>query len=332
MIVIHLNQLKKNLAAIRRFYPKVIGVVKNNAYGHGAVRIAQELVKEQVDYLFVNEISEAIILLEAGIEVPIMIHNSLPYEQYALLNQYPNLVITINSLAEVYEWLKYPLKQIRVQIQIDTLMNRLGIKTISDAKEAIDTMKNNAVYQIEGIYTHFASPGASKKQVALFEPFTKLMDFPMIHCAASSTYQLISFGNYARVGLELYNLNQVMDVVAKPISIRMLPKHTSVGYNEEYTAQEDEKIAVLPLGYGNGYTRRLQGFYVLCKNKKYPIVGRICMNHIFVKIDEDITCDDLFELTSLSLPASELANYIGSSIYEVNTMFCLQELIYDDLS
>ena len=329
MIEINLHNLKANINYYASSQKKLIGVVKNNAYGHGSITIAKALVNFGLDYLFVNELEEALPLVEAGIKVPILIHNSLNTNEYHYLSKYPNLVVTLNSYQDYLSLLADPkLDKVKVHLQIDTKMNRLGIKTYQEYEQLLKMLIAHSKFIIEGIYTHFASLEVMNEQINTFRPFAEAYPYPMVHCAASATAHLCSYGNYARIGLGLYHHQQLMSVKVKPLKIQYLEAGEALGYNGKYVAKEKEIIAVLPLGYGDGYSRRFEGFHVYCNEKYYEIVGRICMNHLFVKVDKYINLDSVFEVLSPKIPASLLAEYINTIPYEIYTMWQYRKVKY----
>jgi|SRR5690554_3137910 len=328
MILVDLNNLELNVKALSEDGRGLIAVVKNNAYGCGAVRVSKKLEAIGVNYLFVVDYDEATELLENNIKTNIIVHNSISKEYLYLIDKYSNLIPTINDLEDVFLLQKSKAKKIKVHVQVDTKMNRLGFKGEGSFHKAIELLNNDNKFFIEGIYTHFVDSKALG-QVERFQEFIGDYSFPMVHCASSRTYPHIKFGNYKRIGLDLYDINQVMTLQAKVINIRKLTKGEYLGYNSAYQATDDVLIAIIPLGYGNGYLRSFKDFKVYASGKFYPIVGRICMNHIFVKVDEDISLDTIFELTSPNLPATELAEYINLSCnHEVYTLFKVRKVEY----
>src|SRR5690606_27692013 len=129
-------------------------------------------------------------------------------------------------------------------------------------------------------------------------------------------------------GLGLYDINQVMSVKTKAIKLIDIKQGESVGYEAEYVASKDTKLAVLPIGYGDGYRRRFEGFYVYANKKHYNIVGRICMNHVFVEVDDEVDEHTIFEVLSENIKASELGKYANCSNYEIYTMFKVNGVKY----
>lgn len=318
MLIINLSKLEENVLKITK-KTNLIAVVKNNAYGCGVIPVSKKLLSLGVKILFVNDASEALELLNHKIDAQIIIHNSLTAKDLFLL-KHPNIIPSINSFADCLLLQNYP--QIKVHIQIDTGMNRLGIKTLAEYQESITFLKTKNII-IDGLYTHFASTQKAPLQLAKFQKFIAVIKVPIVHLSSSAT---LSSGNYARIGLNLYN--NVMSIIVKPIAIRLLVKGESIGYDSLYTASEDEKIAILPLGYGNGYFRKYEGFHIYSQGKFYPIVGRICMNHLFIRIDDNIDLNSQCEVLSENIPASTLADYTSLSLYELYTNFKFREVKY----
>ena len=317
MIEVNLNNLKKNVETIKNTSKGLIGVVKNDAYGCGIVEIGKYLVEIGVSYLLVNDISEGLKLVQNNILVPIILFNGLNREDYHYLNEYSNLVISINSYNDLQDLVDNYHGPITIQIHIDTALNRSGIRDMKEFDNLLELVDNNPRVKVDGIFTHFANLEMASKQLSDFKKFVDKRDFKMVHCSASNTYEAIDYGNYVRCCLALYNINQVMRVVSKPLSVREIKKGETIGYNGLYRAEENIKIAVIPIGYGNGYRLKLTGFHVYANGNFYKVIGQICMNHIFVLVDDTITNDTIFELTSENLRADELASYVGTSTYEI---------------
>ncbi len=319
MLEINLLNLKKNVDTIRSHGRDLIGVVKNNAYGCGIVEVGKYLVEIGVNYLLVNDINEARKLIDNGITVPIIIFNSLNPNDYHYLEEYKNLVMSINSLDDCLNILNTISGNFKIQIHIDTMLNRSGIKDFDEFKELLKVIDNNPRIEVEGIFTHFASPNTVFEQLEKFKKFAEMRTFKMVHCCASSTYENVNYGNYVRCGFAMYDINQVMSLKTKPLSIRVVKKGESIGYEREYIANQDIKIAVLPIGYGNGFRLGLSGFSIYAKGNYYQVIGRICMNHIFVKVDDEVDVDTEFELISENNRASLAAKYLNTSTYEIYT-------------
>lgn len=328
MIEVNLLNLKKNVEAIKKTSKGLIGVVKNDAYGCGIVEVGKYLVEIGVEYLLVNDINEGLKLVQNGVNVPIILFNGLAKDDYHCLDLYKNLVVSINSYDDLLNLVNNYEGSFTIQIHIDTALNRSGIRELSEYKEVLKLVDSEKRITVDGIFTHFANVQMAKSQVERFKEFVALRSFKMVHCSASSTYDVIDYGNYVRCGLALYNINQVMRVTSKPLSIRNIKKGETIGYNGLYRAEDDIKIAVIPIGYGNGYRLKLSGFKVYAIGNYYKVIGQICMNHIFVLVDDSVNIDTVFELTSENLRADLLAEYVGTSTYEIYTNFHFDKRVY----
>lgn len=328
MIEVNLLNLKKNVETIRKTSKGLIGVVKNDAYGCGIVEVGNYLVEIGVSYLLVNDIDEALNLVNSGVKVPILLFNGLNRDDYHYLNKYPNLVISINSYMNLLDLVTHFNGEFTIQIQIDTALNRSGIKDMTEYDDLLKLIDKENRVRVDGIFTHFANPKMAVSQLEEFKKYVNKREFKMVHCSASSTYDLIDYGNFVRCGLALYNINQVMRVVSKPLVIRDVKKGETIGYNGLYRASEDIKVAVIPIGYGNGYRLKLSGFNVYTNGNYYKVIGQICMNHIFVLIDDYVDMNSVFELTSENLRADSLADYLGTSTYEIYTNFHFDKRVY----
>jgi alanine racemase len=164
--------------------------------------------------------------------------------------------------------------------------------------------------------------------------FTGIYPFEMVHLAASCAYRNTKVGNYVRVGLDCYGdgseggTTQIVTVRARPVSVHTVKKGSTVGYNETYVAEKDIRVALLPIGYQNGYRRSMKNFYVLCNGKKYSTIGNICMNHVYVLVDETVDYTSEFIITSPQLPIIELAEKMQTNTHEVLCSFEISDRRY----
>jgi alanine racemase len=330
---IDLKKIKENILNIQKeTNKKLIPVIKSNAYNLGDLELAK-LVKElDLDYAAVVDLREAIDLLSYDDSFKILILNSLNQDEYEYLNNYPNLAISLNNLNDITNFNNAKLnRKVNVHLQIDTGMNRLGFTDLEDFKCTLELLKQLDNVVIEGIYTHFSSLNNSKIQLEKFKNFHALYPFKMVHLAASSTYKEIDFGNYVRVGLDVYGSsknNQAIKVVCYPIAINHIKKGDSIGYNEAYLATNDMKIAVLPIGYANGFRRSLGGYKVMVDGKLYNSVGNVCMNHLFIEINDSIDMNSQFIITSPSYPIEEMAKYLNTISHEILCMLNIKNKKY----
>ncbi|MGD9886388.1 MAG: alanine racemase [Bacilli bacterium] len=333
---IDLKVIGENWDAIKQKSQKdIIAVVKSRCYGLGDQRIPKFLETIGCKILAVVDEQEALRLLESNIKTNVLVLNSVSEEFYQMANLYSNLIFSVNCLSDSLCLSNYSFnRKVKLHVQIDTGMNRLGFTNLSDYSMALTELLKNPNLQLEGLYTHFASPEYREQQETRFRPFLKTYPYSIIHCAASSTYEYSKIGNFVRVGLDLYgdgrkpHIKQSVRVGCFPLAINFVKKGESIGYDQAYKVTEDMYVAVLPIGYYNGFRRSLRGMTVLANQKRYQTIGIVCMNHLFVKVDEQVNIDTEFIITSLDLPMYELAQYLQTTPHEIWCMLNIDNKIY----
>jgi len=348
---INLGALRHNLRQVRNMIGRdtmVLGVVKADAYGHGMREISKALVNAGVEYLGVASLDEAGELRRSGIKSPIIVLGSiLPREADGVLKFNVVQAVSCLSVARALSRLaRKKRKNIKVHIKIDTGMGRLGFWH----EEAVDFVKKISSLRnitIEGIFTHFPSaeddPFFTKNQLKDFNLLVRDLsdmgiDIPIKHTSNSAA--LIDFKdahmNMVRPGLIMYglhprgdlfdrlNLRPVMKLKTKIVNVKRVPKGRSISYGRKYTANEDTDIAVIPVGYGDGYSRHLSNRAdVLIKGKRAPIVGRICMDMTMVYVGhiKDAKAGNEVVLIGAQgkdiIRAEELADLIYTVPYEI---------------
>ena len=285
LMIINVNKLIRNIYRIKKKTNKeIIAVIKSNAYNTGARPIIKYLKLANVSFFAFNTLEEYQYCQYLLINDKVLIFESLKEKQINILPK--NVRITINNIDDIYE-IKHPRI---VHIQIDTMMNRMGIKNINDFKKIIKYENIN----IEGIYTHFISNKTEYKKYRLqqqkFKEYISLYNTPIIHSAASSSLDKEIIGNYVRVGMDLYN--DAVNVYTKLGSIRYIKKGEYVGYDALYKAKKDGYIGILNIGYNEGMKEGVVKYH----DKYYPVIGKICMNHTFIKLDKPIKNSSLLNI------------------------------------
>ncbi|MFC1666860.1 alanine racemase [Candidatus Omnitrophota bacterium] len=309
---IDLGAIRHNLRKIKQVVGKgigILGVVKADAYGHGMEEVSRAIVKEGVDYLGVSSLDEARELRRVGIKNKIiMLGAILPEESEAVLRF--NVIQTVSDLriARILSKLgQAKNKNVRLHIKIDTGMGRLGFWH----KEALDFVRSIASLKrivIDGIFTHFPSAeddrlfthGQIKDFKALIEELWQHnIDIPVKH--TSNSMALIDFKdshmNMVRPGLIMYGLYPKMNLMkrldlkptlklrTKIVYVKSVSKGRSISYGRTYVTKRDTRIATIPVGYGDGYSRHLSNRAdVLIRGRRAPIVGRVCMDMSMVDV------------------------------------------------
>ena len=212
-------------------------------------------------------------------------------------------------------------------------MNRLGISNEDELKEVVKILKDNNI-EIEGIYTHIYNASNKKhyeEQVEKFKKITGKIDIKkikIVHISASEAtmnYPKLNFTNGCRLGIVMYgfygpkdlNLKSTFVLKSEVIQINEVKKGETVGYNGTHTAEKNEKIAVVAIGYADGVIRKNKGRFVYINDKKYEIVGNVCMDMMFVKVDDTVKVHDMVYVLKDNEHIEEVANYLETIPYEV---------------
>lgn len=315
-IEIDKGRLKKNIAEFERILPKgcqLMPVVKANAYGHGAVSIANELNRLGIKSFCVATVQEGVELRKNGICGDILVLGYTHSKLFYLLCEY-HLIQTVFDHAYA-ELLNAYGKKIEVHLKIDTGMHRLGIcpEAINEIFD-IYIMKNLI---ITGIYTHLCAAETLSEKDAAYTKKQEILFYEVIselikrgHACGSkhilASYGLLNYpdlgGEYARVGIALYgllsekdhvkdcpvSLSPVLSLKTRIVQVRNIYAGESVGYGLLYTADSDKTIAVLAVGYADGVPRALScgKGNVLINGKQAPVIGRVCMDQMMVDITD----------------------------------------------
>ena len=343
--LIDLGAIRYNIQQMEAHIPKDTlkwAVVKANAYGHGAVAVATA-IQNDVDGFCVSNIDEALELREAGIAKPILILGVSSLEAVPLAIQ-QQITLTVASLAWLEELLSQQanLTGLTVHIKIDSGMGRIGVRSQGDADSLIAGLKSLGA-DVEGIFTHFATADEAddskfKRQLAFFTDLVNnLVDRPrLVHASNSATsiWHAETVFNAVRLGVVIYGLNPSGSVLDLPYNIRpalsletalvhvkTLPAGQDVGYGATYTTTADEVIGTIPIGYADGWTRDLQGFHVIVDGQLCPIVGRVSMDQITVRLPKVYPLGTpvtlMGENGGASITATEVAEKRGTINYEV---------------
>ncbi len=313
---------------------KIIPVVKANAYGHGAKTVTKYLISKGIDQYAVSLLEEALELRNEFESIDILVMGIVE-DKGLLVASENNITVTISNVDQLRDLSKLQ-KQLKVHVKIDTGMHRLGFNTDDEITNAIEYLKSNQFIELEGIYTHFSTADGDKEyydiQLKRFKDVVNMInfDFKMIHCSNSSSaikYEnKIPFTTHSRLGISLYGLTlddnvnflkTAFKLRTRISQINTLQPGDKIGYGATYTAKESELIGILPIGYADGFIRKNQNGYVEINGKRYPIIGRICMDQMFIRIDENIRKTDDVILFGGIVSIDEVADRLDTINYEV---------------
>lgn len=348
---IDLSAIAHNLAEIKKKTSqatKILAVVKANAYGHGDSTVSSFLAGKRVDYFGVAIAEEGLKLRAAGIRKPILVF-TLPQRDQIESFFHSDLEPTISSIedARALDRVAGRLKRtIDVHLKIDTGMNRLGVKTgaLDSFLAALAPLRR---IRFKGVYTHFATADEKDKTFSLqqFELFQKslqtlrhhgiqpeivhcansaaILDLPQTHCGMVRP-GLCLYGYFpSRTAAQSLQLRPAMSVTTSVALVKTIDAGESVSYGRRFIASRKTKIATLPIGYADGYSRLLTGrTSILIHGMRFPVVGTICMDMLMADVgNADVEAGDKATLlgreNGQEITAWELADRIGTIPYEI---------------
>ncbi len=294
----------------------MIGVIKADGYGHGAVPVGREL--EQLKFVSgyaVATAEEAMILRRAKLTKPILVLGyTFPYcYEDMIRNDVRLAVFREDMIKELSACARKAGKTAKVHIKVDTGMTRIGIRPDESGVEFVRKVLETKGIEPEGIFTHFARADEADKKYALeqldrFRSFLTLLEekcgytIPVRHCSNSAAIlELPEAGMDAvRAGIALYGLwpseemsreniflRPALSLKSHIVFVKDVEKGEAVSYGGTYVTPKRMRIATIPVGYGDGYPRGLSNKgYVLIRGKKAPILGRVCMDQFMVSLEE----------------------------------------------
>ena len=344
------ENLKHNVQQIRKLLPadfKIAGVVKGNAYGHGLLEIAHYLDNNKlVEYLATANDQEALFLRKNRISLPIIVLSYWDIKNLtALVKNNIEFGVYNNQQLEALQKAKLT-KPAKAHLKIDTGMNRLGL---SQQQAIVFASKLKAIknLKINGIFSHLAvadeDKDLTKKQLAIFSQtvraLQKITPIPLIHIANSAGCMFMENNpcNLARVGLAIYGLSPSLNYPAKLkpilswktriIQIKKVSSGEKTSYGLTYRFTKPATIAVLPIGYADGFDRGLSNCgRVLIGGQPCPIRGRVCMNLTMVELSANVKAGVGDEAVLIgqqgqknNISADTLAQKLGTINYEIIT-------------
>ncbi len=353
---INLDNLAHNIREVKKSVKEgtlITAVVKANAYGHGSIYAAKTFLRNGADRLAVATLSEAIELRRADIDVPILILGYTPPSQHSLVIEH-NIIQAIYNLQDAVAFSKEAerLNKIgRIHIKIDSGMGRIGFLPADDSVDDIIEISELTNVEIEGIFTHFATADEKDKTYTnlQYDRFISVVNkleerglsIPIKHVSNSAAIiDLPDFNlNMVRAGIMLYGYypsNEVnkdrvkllpaMSLKAKISNIKTVPRDTGISYGQIFITEKESKIATIPIGYADGFTRMLSTkTEAYIKGKKVPVVGRICMDQCMLDVTEvnDVKIGDevvLFGYEEGALDADDIGARLGTISYEILCM------------
>ena len=351
-VEIDLDRLKENFRKVKRLVgpdKRILVAVKADAYGHSSVAVSRALAAEGVSTLGVASLEEAIEIKRGGAEVPVLILSPSSFMEVPeiVTEGFTSTVSNIEYARKLSVVARALNKKMKVHVEVDTGMGRTGVN-YSGAADFIRQVRELDSIQVEGIFTHFANAEESDKTFALeqLKRFTQVLEelkarsleVPLVHAANSASLLDIreSHFNMVRPGLVIYGMypsrwvkrqidvEPVMTFKARIAHLNNIPRGETVSYGRTYAAPKDCTVAVVSVGYGDGYSRALSNKgEVLIRGKRFSIVGVVCMDLTMVDVTghPEIRVGDEVILMGKSgeeeISADELARLSGTISYDV---------------
>ncbi|MFD3450450.1 alanine racemase [Microbacteriaceae bacterium 4G12] len=353
-VEVDLDAIYKNVVNATNHVPndvEVIAVVKANAYGHGDAPVARTALEAGATRLAVAFLDEAIALREAGITAPILVLGATRPQDVNVAAKH-HIELTIFQP----EWLEEAMKNwqsshsLNVHFKFDSGMGRIGIRTKDELERCLRIVQDAPFVRIEGVFTHFATADELdtayfEKQYEQFETqlqWLKEMDVhpKLIHCAnsaASLRFTKCAF-NAVRLGIAMYGLtpspemshllpytlHEAFSLHSKIVHVKPVERGNSVSYGATYTTNDAEWIATIPIGYADGWIRKLQDFEVLVEGIRVPIVGRICMDQLMIRIPYKMPLGTKVTLIGKQgdafVSVNDVASYLETINYEISCL------------
>lgn len=330
---------------------KVAAIVKADGYGHGAVEVSKACLEAGADYLAVAMLSEAMVLREAGFTCPILILGWTPEEGYETAIK-ADIAMALYNREEAERLNQIALElgqQAKVHLKLDTGMSRIGVQANEEGLMTAERILQLPGIQVEGMFSHFSKADEADKtfalgQVETFRQFAQQLErrtgkrIPVHHMAGSAGTIDIPEGHFdmVRPGIMLYGyqpsdeMHNIVDLKpaltwkARIAHTKMLPAGRLIGYNGTFALQEETLVATIPVGYADGYNRLLSNNgYVICRGKKLPIIGKVCMDQFMVDASQlpDIKAGDevilLGQADGVSITVTEMAHHLHTIEHEI---------------
>lgn len=333
-VAVNVAHIQKNVEMlIRRYsdYQYYFAVVKADSYGHNHLMPVRYMIAGGCNYLAVSSLEEALELRKELRDIPILCLGIIPltYLEECVRN---HITITISNRDYFNQLLQLNPSDLKAHLKVNTGMNRLGFSKKEDLNFAYQALLKSEI-ELEGIYTHIYDAGNAERSHFQYQRFEEMMadidlkQIPIVHLNASEAtiqYPKREYANGCRLGIAMYGLSDTkMDFLqntfqlySEVIQINEVTDST-VGYGGNYQVHGQERIAVVSIGYADGIIRKNTGRFVYIQEKAYPIVGNICMDMLFVKVDNQVQVGDRVAVIRDIEHIRKIADYLDTIPYEV---------------
>lgn len=346
---INLDHLTDNIKNIKRHIAsdevKMFAVVKANAYGHGDLQVAEAALEAGVHGLAVAFLDEAVSLRKGGIEAPLLVLGASRAQDVNLASDY-----YVSLTAFDLDWLKEASKhlkpdaRLKLHIKCDTGMGRIGIRSADELKKIESYIHSISQFEMEGIFTHYATADELddaylERQLGKFNEMLAVLDERPEYVHSSNSAAVLrkpdTHFNAVRVGIAMYGLTpsqemkevlpiplkEVFSLYSRLIHTKEIKAGDKISYGATYEASENEWIGTIPIGYADGWIRKLQGQEVIVDGKRSPIVGRICMDQCMISLPRPLKTGEKVTLIGRdgneAVTIDEIAGKLETINYEI---------------
>ena len=346
--VVNLRAISDNVAQIRKRIGAsrgLMAVVKADGYGHGAVPVSRAAIRSGATYLGVSSPEEAAELREAGIKIPILVLSLIqPEEAYKSVALKLEQTICSQDLAAALDREAGKVStRINVHIKVDTGMGRIGVFP-ENTLAFVRRLRRYKNLNLAGVFSHFSSADEADKtfarrQLEIFNGVTREIEaagihIPKKHMANSAAILDLpeSYLDLVRPGIMIYGLypsphvsrtmklRPAMTLRTKVAYVKSVPAGNPISYGRTFFTRKETRVATLPVGYGDGYSRLLSNRgAVLIKEQRAPLIGRVCMDMCLADVSgiKDVRAGDEVILFGEELSVDEVAQNMGTINYEV---------------
>ncbi|MGM0904639.1 MAG: alanine racemase [Bacillota bacterium] len=347
-VEVNLDCIAENVSAVRARLPQgvaIIGVVKANAYGHGDYQIAKAALDAGASMLAVAFMDEALSLRGKGISAPILVLGATRPEDVNIATA-ENLTLTVFES----EWIEKAKEHLDsnatlfLHVKVDTGMGRIGVRSIEELSKIEMMIESDPRLMFNGIFTHFATADELEdsyfhEQLVQFEAMVASLRSRPACIHSSNSAAALRYGeanfNAIRLGIVMYGLSpspeikpelpiplkEAFSLHSKLTQVKRVNNGEKISYGGTYETTEEEWIGTIPVGYADGWIRKLQGQEVLVNGVRSPIVGRICMDQCMVKLPYQVPVGTVVTLIGEQqgsiVPIDEIASKLETINYEV---------------
>lgn len=345
--IIDTKAIKENVESEISRLPKekeLFAVVKADGYGHGAIATASAALAGGAAGFCVATLDEGMELRRNGFTQPIVVMGIVYPLHMAIASQYDLSLAAANLdwLKETQAELAKGDHQIKLHIKVDTGMGRIGFTKETEVLEAFNLIQADPHTELEGIFTHFATADQAddhywKEQAEHFKKVLAILPKQPRYVHASNSATALwhhEIGNTIRFGMAMYGLNPsggelaapfplkpAMQLVSAIVQTKQLKPGDRIGYGATYTAQENEWIATVPIGYADGWLRKMQGTHVLVDGQFCEIIGRVCMDQLMIRLPKPYEPGEKVTLIGEDqgeeITMQEIADHLETIHYEV---------------